>query len=238
MDPKQFTRSAARLLAGGIGMAAASYATYVAAAWSRYGRATPAVGDAADILLDQFMPRYEVADRHKIFVAAPAEITLSAATEFDLESSALVRGILKIREWILRGEPEHTRRSRGLIAQMQSLGWGVLAQRPGREIVMGCATKPWEANPVFCALSPAPEEFVAFDEPGYVKIVWTLRADPSGTAGCIFRTETRAIATDAEARRRFRRYWSLVSPGIILIRVAMLPAVKAEAERRRQEIAA
>jgi hypothetical protein len=82
----------------------------------------------------------------------------------------------------------------------------------------------------------SPDEFAGFDEPGYVKIAWTLRADPVGIDRSVFRTETRAIATDAVARKRFRRYWALVSPGIVLIRVALLPAVKAAAERRRQEI--
>jgi hypothetical protein len=236
MEPTQFTRSAARWFAGGVGVAAVSYATYVAAVWFRYRRATPA-GDPADSLLDQFMTEYEVGGRHKICVAAPAEVTFSAASELDLESCALVRVILKARERILRSEPgPTTKRPLGLLAHTKSLGWGVLAERPGREIVMGCATKPWEANPVFRTLRP--DEFATFDEPGYVKIVWTLRADPAGVGRSVFRTETRAIATDAEARKRFRRYWALVSPGIILIRVALLPAVKAEAERRRHEIAA
>jgi hypothetical protein len=48
----------------------------------------------------------------------------------------------------------------------------------------------------------------------------------------VFRTETRALATDPESRARFRRYWTLVSPGIVLIRWEMLRLVKREAERR------
>jgi hypothetical protein len=51
----------------------------------------------------------------------------------------------------------------------------------------------------------------------------------------IFRTETRAVATDPVARLRFRRYWSFLSPGIILIRRAMLAPVRAEAERRARD---
>jgi len=224
--------SALTWLVSGIGLAAASYGAYVAAAWFHYGKAKPASGDDADALLDKFMPRYEIAGRHKIRVAAPAEVTFSAAAEADLESSGLVRGIFKGREWILRSKPENRVRPRGLLAQTRSLGWCVLAEEPGREIVMGCATKPWEPNPVFRALLP--NEFAAFHEPGYVKIVWTLRADPIGSSESVFRTETRAIATDPIARRKFRRYWSFLSPGIILIRSAILPAVKREAERRRQ----
>src|SRR5690606_11236338 len=43
--------------------------------------------------------------------------------------------------------------------------------------------------------------------------------------------ETRAVATDPGARAKFRVYWSLLSPGIVLIRRAMLPAVRAAADR-------
>jgi hypothetical protein len=67
-----------------------------------------------------------------------------------------------------------------------------------------------------------------------VKIVWTLRADPEGDAFSTFITETRAVATDLEARRRFRRYWSFVSPGIRLIRCLSLTPIKREAERRAE----
>jgi hypothetical protein len=77
-----------------------------------------------------------------------------------------------------------------------------------------------------------PEEFAAFHEPDSVKIVWTLRADPLSATESIFRTETRVVTTDAAARAKFRRYWAFASPGIILIRWALLGPLKAEAERR------
>ena len=43
--------------------------------------------------------------------------------------------------------------------------------------------------------------------------------------------------TDAAARARFRRYWAALSPGILLIRWAMLRRLRAEAERRAHEAA-
>jgi hypothetical protein len=92
---------------------------------------------------------------------------------------------------------------------------------------------PWEPNVTFRAVPP--EEFAGFSEPGYVKIAWTIRADVINAAESVFRTETRAIATDADARKKFRRYWSFFSPGIILIRWAVLAPVKREAERRARE---
>jgi hypothetical protein len=113
-----------------------------------------------------------------------------------------------------------------------ALGWGVLADTPG-EIVLGSVTRPWEAHVVFKALPP--EAFAAFDEPGYVKIVWSLRADPLASDRSTFRTETRATATDPSARVKFRRYWALTSAGIALIRLLSLQPLKADAERRWRE---
>jgi hypothetical protein len=236
MSSAKFVRFAAKAAAAGIGFGAAAYATYAGVAWLRYGKTRAVAEDDADPLLDVFMPGYEVADRHHIRVAAPPEITLSAAAEIELGSCPVVRAIFKGRELILRSKPVETVPPRGLLSEMKALGWGVLAEHPGREIVMGGVTKPWEPNPVFRALPP--DEFAAFEEPGYVKIVWTLRADPSGGEESIFRTETRAIATDAEARKKFRRYWALLSPGIIGIRTVMLPAIKGGAERRVHAVAA
>ncbi len=75
-------------------------------------------------------------------------------------------------------------------------------------------------------------QFTAFREPGYVKIVWTLRADPIGETESMFHTETRVATTDPETRKRFRRYWWYVAPGVELIRLAMLRPLKNAAERR------
>ena len=95
---------------------------------------------------------------------------------------------------------------------------------------MGAITQPWHANVVFRPLPP--DEFAAFAEPDYVKIVWTLRADIAGPGESIFRTETRVATTDAAARAKFRWYWARFSPGIVLIRWLSLRPTRREAERR------
>jgi hypothetical protein len=223
-------RSSARWVAAGIGLAAGAYATYVGVAWWRYGRAAGAKDGNPDPVLDRFMPLYEVRGRHQIRIAAPAATTLAAAREMDLLQSPVVRALIKGRELILRATPDTRPRPRGLLAEVQALGWGVLDDVPDREIVVGAVTQPWKANVEFRALPPG--EFSAFDEPGYVKIVWTLRADPVGDDEALFSTETRAVSTDAAARARFRWYWSFFSPGVILIRWLSLGPLKTEAERR------
>jgi hypothetical protein len=220
-----------------VAASAAGFAgAYVGLRWLRYGKTFPAKDDERDTLLDRFLPSYEVVERHHVRVAAPATITLAAAAEMDLHESGLVQAIFKARELVLGGAPPKGAPPRGLLEEMKSLGWGVLAEIPGREIVLGAVTQPWVADTVFRAVPP--DEFAAFDEPGYVKIVTALRADANGPAASIARTETRAATTDPTARAKFRLYWSAFSPGIVLIRRVMLGLVKADAERRALEASA
>ena len=75
---------------------------------------------------------------------------------------------------------------------------------------MSAVTQAWLADVVFRPLSP--EEFATFHEPDYVKIAWTLRADPFNTTEAIFRSETGLVTTDPAARAKFRRYWAFASP--------------------------
>lgn len=223
-------RTVGKWTAGALGAATGAYTAYVAATWVRYGHTSLPGADDRDVLLDRFMPVYDIVERHHIRVGAPAEITFDAACEADLLESPVVRAIFRAREVLLGSAPDATARPRGVVAWTTSMGWSALAGIPGREIVMGAVTQPWEASVVFRPLPPA--QFAAFDEPGYVKIAWMVRADPAGATASIFRTETRAVATDRVARAKFRRYWSLLSPGIIVIRWMTLGPVKAEAERR------
>lgn len=221
--------SAWKWIAGAVGIAGASYGARVAATWLRYGHARP----STDPLIDRFMPRYDVRERHAIDVDAPPAVTMAAAREIPMDRSRIVRAIFRARELLMRVPVSGAAaRTPGLVEATTAMGWGVLRETPG-ELVMGAVTKPWEAEPTLRALPP--DDFAAFDEPDHVKIVWTLRADPI-YGGSQLSSETRAVATDANARAKFRLYWSLLSPGISLIRWAHLPHVKAEAERRAQTL--
>ena len=168
-------RALTRMVAAGLGVAAATYAGSAAFTWYRYGTPKPGAPDEVDPLLDRFMATYEVVERHNVRVRAPAEITLTAAYEQNLFGSPVIRAIFKARELVLGSTPDERARPQALLPQMLALGWGILAEVPGHEIVMGAVTKPWDPNPRFRALDA--EHFAAFDEPDYVKIVWSLRAD-------------------------------------------------------------
>jgi hypothetical protein len=212
------------------GRSAASWLGF-GAAWLRYGHAKhPAKAEDEDSLLDRFIPTYEIAERHHVSVAAAADITFSTACAMDLQDSGIIRAIFKTRELLLHSTAQEDTLPRGLLAQTEALGWCVLAEIPGREIVMGAVTQPWKGTPIFRGVPP--DQFAAFHEPGYVKIAWTLRADSTGPDKSLFRTETRAVCADEEARRRFRRYWAFLSPGIILIRRLSLGPLKKAAQYR------
>ncbi len=187
----------------------------------------------ADTLLDRFVPRYDIRERHRIRVAAPADVTLDAAEHVDMHDSLIVGAIFKLRALAMGDAPGDVERPRGLLAETTSLGWRVLARTPGREIVVGAAARPWEKNVTFRPLAPA--EFAAFDEPDYVKIAWTLRVDSTWPDGTVLGTETRVVATDGDARAKFRDYWRRVVPGVVAIRWILLRLARRDAEANRLE---
>ena len=206
------------------------WAGYSAATWYRFGDAPGAA--KPDPLLDALMPQVDVDERHEIVVDAPADVTFAAARDLELDRSPVIRLIFAARTLpsTLGGETGPTRHPVGIVDETLALGWGILAETPGRVIAVGAVTKPWEPVVTFHALPP--QEFPRFSQPGFAKIVWTLEAEPLGPSRSIARTETRVITTDPASRRLFRRYWALFSPGILLIRYEGLRLVKADAERR------
>jgi hypothetical protein len=221
--------SPGRVLAGGIALGAATYAAYVASTWSRYGRPNRALKNP-DTLLDAFMPDHEVVERRQIDVAADADTTFDVACNTNLGESAVITALFKMRELIF-GHPSNMPVLPDALAdKMKAIGWTVLAEVPGREIIFGTATQPWATDVGFRAIPP--DQFAAFNEPGYVKIAWTVGTDPIGPSACVARTETRVSTTDAASRARFRWYWSFLSPGIKVIRVVLLRQIKAAAEAK------
>jgi hypothetical protein len=231
MKKRSAIRTGVKWLGAGIGLAVGAYASSVGITWCWYGHPKRRVtGEAGESQLDQFIPDYEVVERHGVRVAAPVEIAFQSACEMNIQQSATVRTLFATRAWALGNEAEREVRQLGIVEQAREWGWGVLAEQPGREIVFGAVTQPWLANPSFRALRP--NEFRGFHEPDYVKIAWNLRADPTGVTKSMVRTETRVVTTDPGSRAKFRRYWSFVWPGIVVIRRMGLRIVKTEAARR------
>jgi hypothetical protein len=186
------------------------------------------------VLIDQYLPKYDERVYHRTRVAGDSSAAFATLRKLDVNRSVIVRllfatrGLMSRVSWDGR-RPGREKAPRSLLDSMLDLGWEVLGETPDREVVAGTVTQPWASTVQFHGLSPS--EFVAFAEPGFSKIVMNLAAEDCGEGGAIVSTETRVLGTSPSARRRFRRYWFVVRPGVKLIRRIALDKVRRELRR-------
>ncbi len=188
--------------------------------------AAPAAGGAQglQLLIDQFLPRYDFAVVHAQVFRVPPEVCLRAARNLDLFRYPAIRVLLDLRALPQRAASRLTGRDGGdhvpamfRVEDMTRYGWELLGENPG-EIVLGQIGRPWKAAGATGGPVAAPAEFAAYDKPGYAKVALSLRVDPRGITSSILTMETRVALTDAASLRRFRRYWMVVGPFSGLIR--------------------
>ena len=180
--------------------------------------------------IDAYLPVFDVRDSHEALVDAEQGPAYEALRSFDLGRSRLVRLLFAVRTLPSLGRPREPRRPSGpFLEQALRLGWALLEEVRGSELVMGAVTRPWAPVVRFRGL-PGPQ-FVAFDEPGFSKIVWNFAARPAGPRRTVLSIETRVAATDDRSRRRFRLYWFVFGPGIRLIRRAALGVLRRDLAR-------
>ncbi len=200
-----------------------------------FGREKPEEPRAAPVVsLDRFLPLYDISQRHETTVKASAPITFFAARNLDLSRSAAVQLVLRSRKLFMGGQGVELQR-RPFLDQVHAMGWVLLADVPGRAMVFGAVTRPWETNMRLRSIPP--EQFSEFRERGWAKIIWTLEVDPAPEGRSVLRTRTRVATTDATARKQFKPYWSKIVPGVALVRQQALGLVKSDAERRARQAA-
>jgi hypothetical protein len=195
--------------------------------------------EAEAMLLDRYLPQYDVTETHAVVVDADTGLTWQAVRRSDLSQSAVTRVLLAMRslpnrlQGFLKGRPSEPSRPPLTLDDMQRAGFLLLGESPGHEIVFGTVVQPWKAvtddEPV---PQVDPGRFAAFDTPGYVKVAFNIRVEPYGIGRALITTETRTAATDPASLRRFARYWMLIGPFSALIRRLLLRIVKSDAERR------
>ena len=191
---------------------------------------------AEPMLLDRYLPQYDVTETHAVIVEATTDATWHALRGGDLARSPVIRALLELRSlpnriWqILNGQPGAHARPPMTLDDMARAGFVLLGERPGREIALGTVVQPWKAvTDNFPHPHVDAEGFAAFHSPGFVKVAFNVRVEPYGRGRSLLTTETRTAATDAASLRRFSRYWLLVGPFSALIRRLMLHIVKADA---------
>ncbi len=181
--------------------------------------------------LDSFAPNPDVVETHSIDIAASREVVYQALWTTDIGGSIVIKLLLALRslpEFVLHGS-----RPRNSEVNLQTLidsGFGVLAEKPGEEIVLGVTGKFWRPTG---NLSPFKrEDFNQPVPPGIGRAVWNFSVCEGRDGLSILSTETRVTCGDIASRRKFRVYWFIVRPFSGLIRRLMLRAVRGACEDR------
>jgi hypothetical protein len=174
------------------------------------------------VLLDEFLPEYDVSKRHAIRIPAPPERVYEALRSRAVGRSLTSRVLMGLRGYGRRMRA--ARRGESLVENLERLGFARLGERTGEEIVFGLVGRFWRLDGGLRSLSAA--EFAAFQEPGFAKAAWNLAVREIGPGASELSTETRVLCLGPEARRRFLRYWRVVEPFSGLIRRSLLRNVR------------
>ena len=180
------------------------------------------------MLIDRFLPEYDVVEHHEVDVDAPANRAYEAVKDLDLARSPVVLALLFARgvPHLFTGAVKPKRRL--TLDDIVASGFVLLGEEPGRELVLGIVGKFW--RPTGAVRRIAPDDFAGFDESGFAKAAWNFVVSGRAGGGSTVISETRIASTDADARRKFTRYWWLIGRFSALIRREVLRGVKHHAE--------
>jgi hypothetical protein len=106
----------------------------------------------------------------------------------------------------------------------------LLGEKPREEIALGLVGKFWRPVIAFAAVSR--ERFRDFGVPGYAKTVYSLSVRTLGERRTLLSGTMRTATTDEQARRWFRRYWTLgVGSGAHVLVNGLLEVTREMAEQ-------
>jgi len=197
------------------------------------------------MIVDDFLPAYDVSDGVATVVEADLATTWNALMNVDLIEVGrrrplvgmlgALRTLPDVVSHMLHGDPpaapEHLR-----LRDMTSLppdqgGWILLGNRPGDEIALGLAGKFW--RPMIEFASVTPQTFRDFAQPGYAKTIYSLSVRPLGERQTLLSGMMRTATTDEHARRWFRRYWTIgIGSGAHVLVNGLLDVTREMAEAR------
>jgi hypothetical protein len=180
-----------------------------------------------NMLIDDFLPGYDVRERHHTIVRAPVDKVYAAVRQLDLSQARLSMFLM----W-LRGIPSGiSAPSCFTLDDFLKMRFILLGEKPNEELLLGVVGRFWTLSGKLRRLDS--EGFRKFNEPGFAKAAWNFSLSERSDSSVLLETETRVYCTDDASRRRFRLYWFVIGAFSGLIRREVLQAVKQNAERGR-----
>ena len=173
------------------------------------------------MLIDDFLPNYDVRERHRTEVYAPVDEVYAAVRRLDLSQARLTRWLFR-----LRGIPCPANFGLDNFLRMHFV---LLGERPNEELLLGLVGRFWTLSGGLRRLDP--EAYRNFNERGYAKAAWNFSLSAKADDAVLLETETRVHCLDEVSRRQFHLYWLFIGAFSGLIRRDILQGIKRDAER-------
>lgn len=176
-------------------------------------------------LLDEWQRESDFREIHSLESSADTARVFEAFKQVTFGELKIYSLLMSVRERALGRKPAVVTPNAPILETLASSGFVPLGERPGREVVMGLIMHVDSLR----GRRATAEQFRDFCAPGWVKVAFNLRADPSPSGLTVISTQTRILGCGHAESTAFGRYWRFVYPGSALIRWMWLRTIEARA---------
>ena len=195
----------------------------------------------AELLIDRYLPRYDVGLVEHTLAEADLAATWRAVYELDLarihtplmDAAMSVRALpARVAGHFGRGAPPPAPARLPLAGDGPPMqGWLSLGTVAEREIALGAVGRFWQPDIQWYDVGGmTPEAFAAFTEPGWGRIAADFTVLPYTPSRTLVSYEVRTATADQDSARHFARYWRVIRPFVAHI---MRAALAEESARTR-----
>jgi hypothetical protein len=179
------------------------------------------------MLIDDFLPNYDVHEQHRIEVHAPIDRVYAEIRQLDISQAKLSMFLFR-----LRGISTSSCFTLDDFLKMRFI---LLGEKPNEELLLGLVGRFWTLRGELRRLDA--EGYRNFNVPGFAKAAWNFSLSERPDNSILLETETRVYCLDEGSRRRFRWYWLFIGGFSGLIRREVLQAIKRNAKRLQSRAA-
>jgi hypothetical protein len=197
----------------------------------------------ATSVLDHYLPHFDAVVRDRVILPVDPAQAYAWLERFDFAQLCAsvgraiedMRAVPPLVAGVAHRAGQLPASARFILDDAAGAGFIPLAEKPGRHLVLGAVGKLWKPRIELLRLDR--EEFAAFRDAKYVKLLVGILVLPYGTTRTLLKHEARFLATDDSARTHFRRAWRVAEPFVGFFLRRAMKALKAVAQEQRAEAA-